>query len=138
MRGAHMVHNRRMLNICGIFRGCRCYGHSRDGQLLCVGDGGGTVYIFNVATGKLLTELQHKRSRMPVRACAFNANTRCAHAAVAHAGSFCCETLTQRPHNAHFHQFFRNVVYVGGESLIWRYDAIDTEALAATSAATVS
>jgi len=27
------------------------------------------------------------------------------------------------------------VVYVGGESLIWRYDAVDTEALAATSAA---
>ena len=50
---------------------------SNDGTVLCVGDGSGNVYVFSVATGKLLTELQHKRSRQPVRACAFNATATC-------------------------------------------------------------
>ena len=50
---------------------------SNDGTVLCVGDGSGNVYVFSIGTGKLLTELQHKRSRQPVRACAFNATATC-------------------------------------------------------------
>eukprot|EP00842_Homolaphlyctis_polyrhiza_P006845 jgi/Hompol1/74/HPOL_004284-RA len=49
---------------------------TRDEMYFCVGTSVGTVSIYSLVTGKLISELKHKRSAKAVRCCAFSHNNR--------------------------------------------------------------
>ena len=53
-----------------VFSRTRSY-QSLDGKYFCVGGLAGAVYIYSLVSNKLVTELNHKRSRKPIRCCAF-------------------------------------------------------------------
>ncbi|KAJ3049868.1 hypothetical protein HK097_009144 [Rhizophlyctis rosea] len=69
-----------------------------DKKYFAIGNESGTVFIYNLSTGKLVTELRHKRCTKAVRCCAFSRNC-------------------------------RNLVFVGEDSFIWRFDYISDETL---------
>ncbi|KAJ3155976.1 hypothetical protein HDU89_005539 [Geranomyces variabilis] len=71
---------------------------SSCGQYFCIGSNSGNVFVYNLATGKLVTVLEHPRSTKAVLCCAFSADD-------------------------------RNIVYVGEDALIWRFDHIDEAVL---------
>ncbi|KAJ1958417.1 hypothetical protein GGI12_004738, partial [Dipsacomyces acuminosporus] len=47
-----------------------------DDDYLCVGDSRGSVYIYNIESGRLLRHLAHKRSVRPVTCCVFSRDCR--------------------------------------------------------------
>ncbi|CAG8671126.1 4165_t:CDS:2 [Dentiscutata erythropus] len=49
---------------------------SLDEKYFCVGTSNGTVHIYNVLSGKLVTELRHRRSTKAVRCCIFSRDTK--------------------------------------------------------------
>lgn len=55
--------------------------HSRfdvtlDGNYFCVGTNHGNVFIYSLKTGKLVTELSHRRSTKPIYCCVFSRDHR--------------------------------------------------------------
>jgi hypothetical protein len=84
------------------------------------------VYVFAVATGKLLAQLEHKRLRQPVRACAFSAD---ATYVASRVGLWSGVWQPTEPRRAVPR---RNLVYVGGDALLWRYDVVAPTEDAAT------
>jgi hypothetical protein len=110
---------------------------SHDGTHFCVGDGQGVVHIFNLKTGKLVAELKHKRSRSPIRCCVFNHNSKFA-SFLAPLSSLSFLFLPVIRYGC-FHRelfiiylfiYFRNLMYGGKETLVWRYDFVEEETLA--------
>lgn len=49
---------------------------SLNEQFFCVGSTQGSVYIYNVITGKLLSELSHRRSNRLIKCCVFSRDCR--------------------------------------------------------------
>ncbi|KAK9711505.1 hypothetical protein K7432_007803 [Basidiobolus ranarum] len=49
---------------------------SMDNKFFCVGSSVGAVYIYNIETGKMVTELRHRRSTKAVRCCVFSRDCR--------------------------------------------------------------
>lgn len=49
---------------------------SLDELFFCVGSSQGTIYVYNVQTGKLVSELGHRRSTKAVRCCVFSRDSR--------------------------------------------------------------
>ncbi|KAJ1911228.1 hypothetical protein IWQ60_010241 [Tieghemiomyces parasiticus] len=49
---------------------------SLDGRYLCAGNSQGVVYVFDLTTGKTVTELRHKRSVKAVKTCVFTLDCR--------------------------------------------------------------
>ncbi|KAG0163007.1 hypothetical protein DFQ30_000888 [Apophysomyces sp. BC1015] len=49
---------------------------SLDERFFCVGTSQGSVYIYNLETGKMVSELAHRRSTKSVRCCAFSRDCR--------------------------------------------------------------
>ncbi|RIB30528.1 WD40-repeat-containing domain protein [Gigaspora rosea] len=49
---------------------------SLDEKYFCVGTSNGTIHIYNVLSGKLVTELRHRRSTKAVRCCVFSRDTK--------------------------------------------------------------
>ncbi|CAG8447783.1 26242_t:CDS:2 [Gigaspora rosea] len=47
-----------------------------DEKYFCVGTSNGTIHIYNVLSGKLVTELRHRRSTKAVRCCVFSRDTK--------------------------------------------------------------
>eukprot|EP01103_Thecamoeba_quadrilineata_P009127 TRINITY_DN1883_c0_g1_i3.p1 TRINITY_DN1883_c0_g1~~TRINITY_DN1883_c0_g1_i3.p1 ORF type:complete len:345 (-),score=49.47 TRINITY_DN1883_c0_g1_i3:180-1214(-) len=45
---------------------------SRDGHFLCVGNGQGNIFVYDIKSGSLVNSLEHRRARTPVRCCAFS------------------------------------------------------------------
>ncbi|CAH1760900.1 8218_t:CDS:2 [Entrophospora sp. SA101] len=52
------------------FNRCR-FDVSLDGKYMCVGTSYGSVFIYNITKGKLVTELSHRRSTKAVKCCLF-------------------------------------------------------------------
>ncbi|KAJ3035407.1 hypothetical protein HDV00_004005 [Rhizophlyctis rosea] len=69
-----------------------------DNQFFCIGNENGGVFIYNLTSGKLVSELRHKRSTKAIRCCAFTRNC-------------------------------RQIVFVGEDSFIWRFDYISEATL---------
>ncbi|KAG9303054.1 hypothetical protein G9A89_022143 [Geosiphon pyriformis] len=49
---------------------------SLDDRFFCVGTNNGSICIYNIMTGKLVTELRHRRSMKAIRCCAFTRDCR--------------------------------------------------------------
>ncbi|GJJ78079.1 polycomb protein EED [Entomortierella parvispora] len=49
---------------------------SMDELFFCVGTSNGSVYIYNIETGKAVTELKHRRSTKAIRTCIFSRDSR--------------------------------------------------------------
>jgi WD40 repeat protein len=49
---------------------------SLNESFFCVGSSSGAIYVFNLHTGKQITELQHRRSTKAVRCCVFTRDCR--------------------------------------------------------------
>ncbi|KAJ1960935.1 hypothetical protein IWQ62_004042 [Dispira parvispora] len=49
---------------------------SLDEQYLCVGNGQGVVYVFQLTLGKIIAELKHKRSTKAIKTCVFTRDCR--------------------------------------------------------------
>jgi WD40 repeat protein len=49
---------------------------SLDGLFVCVGSSAGVIFIYNLQTGKMVTELGHKKSTRPIRCCMFTRDCR--------------------------------------------------------------
>jgi hypothetical protein len=75
---------------------------TRDLQYIVVGTSKGSVHVYHLASGKLITTLEHRRSRMPVKGCVVS----------------------------HFVPPL-NVVYVS-DNFVWRWDYIDPQTRAST------
>jgi len=49
---------------------------SLDELFFCVGTSNGSVYIYNIESGKAVTELKHRRSTKAIRTCIFSRDSR--------------------------------------------------------------
>ncbi|KAF9350977.1 hypothetical protein BGX34_000892 [Mortierella sp. NVP85] len=49
---------------------------SLDELFLCVGTSNGSAYIYNIETGRTVTELKHRRSTKAIRTCIFSRDSR--------------------------------------------------------------
>ncbi|KAJ3082534.1 hypothetical protein HK102_001613 [Quaeritorhiza haematococci] len=76
----------------GLSNACR-FDVSSNNQYFCVGNGNGAIFVYNLETGKCVSELRHRRSTKAVRCVVFARD-------------------------------MRNIIYVGEDSIVWRYDFV--------------